>query len=179
MSSIAYWPFILLATACWLVKYCDEIKTWIRRTKKLNYSGPFTKRSTSDHIIDDIDKLAKSHEVAAALSSLIHNDGASSWPPAANHHVDEWPAALRGYKAIYLALAGSLPTASPSLDQNANRVTIDQFRLRFDNLLQQHVDLVDVLDVFEEAKNEALDNLSPAVRNAFYSCVAWCRHAYR
>lgn len=173
MITDSSWPFFLLAAVvCWIVKHRSTLSACLHHAK----SSLVTKPLASQRIINDIHTLAKSHEVATALSGMIIYDGASSWPPTATHDVDRWPAALRGYKTIYLALAESLPTDSPSFDHEANRMTIDQFRARFDILLQRHVDVAAVMEIFEAGSKCAL---APDIRNAFYSCIAWCRHAYR
>jgi hypothetical protein len=97
--------------------------------------------------IEDIKHLTEKHEVAALLGDLIHQDGAGSWPPRANHTESTWPAPLRTYKEIYDELAPLIPQATPSLDDDVNLERITAFRRRFRDLLAEKTDLTAVKEV--------------------------------
>ncbi|KAJ4154926.1 hypothetical protein LMH87_000197 [Akanthomyces muscarius] len=109
---------------------------------------------------------------------MIRYDGASTWPPTANHNHDDWSVALRGYKLIYFERASLLPRSTPSLDDGANRMAICKFRELFRDLLRQHLDADAVYDLIKKAENEK-GTISREINNVLYSCMAWCRHAYR
>ncbi|KAK4120434.1 hypothetical protein N657DRAFT_683543 [Parathielavia appendiculata] len=137
------------------------------------------RRKTARDTIKDVADLAEYHETAACLDELIRKDGAGSWPPRANHEHSTWPAALRPYKEIYYEMAPLLPAAEVSLDDELNKQRIAQFRSRFDQLLRERVSLREVTQLLEAADAGRWDVFPRDVYNAFYSCIAWCRHAYR
>lgn len=124
-------------------------------------------------------KVAETHEVSIALEEMIQHDGASSWPPAANHNHEEWPSALQPYKQLYLEMAPSLAVSQASLDSSANMVAIEAFRSWLRNIIRQRVDLDAVMNVLGAAENGDGSAMTRDVHNAFYACLSWCRHAYR
>jgi hypothetical protein len=126
--------------------------------------------------IKDILDLADYHETAARLADLIKRDGAGTWPPRVNL---TWPAVLRPYMDIYNEMAPLLPAATVSLDDEVNRERIDNFRSRFSKLLGERVNLPEVTHLLEAADAGRWDVFPRDAYNAFYGCIAWCRHAYR
>jgi len=80
---------------------------------------------------------------------------------------------------IYNQLSSLLPVAKPSIDDKENRIRIDNFRIKSDNLLNKHVDLDKVLELLKTTAREHWDDLPREVYNAFYCCISWHRHAYR
>ncbi|KAI1082078.1 hypothetical protein F5B20DRAFT_588167 [Whalleya microplaca] len=133
---------------------------------------------SKDQRLQDIEALADRHETAAALATLIHTDGAGSWPPRANHDTSTWPEALRPYKEIYLELAPLIPKETVSLDDEVNTAHILDFRSQFRRLLR-NVDLAKVKQLLEAADAGQWDVFPRDVYNAFYCCIASSRHAYR
>jgi len=129
--------------------------------------------------IRDIMKLAERHETASRLADLVQKDGAGTWPPRANHAHMTWPAALRPYREIYYEMAPLLPAAEISLDDDVNTERITTFRTRFQKLLTEKVNLHDVTQLLEAADAGRWDVFPRDAYNAFYCCMAWCRHAYR
>jgi hypothetical protein len=97
--------------------------------------------------IRQFETLNECHEVVEVLNDLVCEDGAGSWPPAANHRLSDWPEPLRPYRHIYLELAALLPQAKPSLDDEVNVSRIAEFRGRFQELLDERVDLAEVIHV--------------------------------
>jgi hypothetical protein len=136
-------------------------------------------RSTDGGELQDIHNLAECHETAALLSDLIHKDGAGEWPPRSNHDHTTWPAALRPYREIYEEMMPLLATANVSLDDEVNRTRITNFRSRFQALLDERVDLDGVENLLKAAEAGQWDVFPRDTYNAFYCCIAWCRHAYR
>ncbi|KAK4221413.1 hypothetical protein QBC38DRAFT_377177 [Podospora fimiseda] len=136
-------------------------------------------KHTNTQKIQDINTLADCHEIASRLSELIRKDGAGSWPPNTNHLSTTWPASLRPYKEIYTEMAPLLPAAHASLDDNINHQIISSFRSRFRQLLSEKVNLDEVTSLLSAAASGRWDVFPRDTYNAFYSCLAWCRHAYR
>jgi hypothetical protein len=136
-------------------------------------------RTTDDGELQDIHNLAECHETAALLADLIHKDGAGEWPPRSNHDHTTWPAALRAYREIYEEMVPLLSTANVSLDNEVNKARITDFRSRFHTLLDEHVDLDEVEKLLQAAEAGQWDVFQRDTYNAFYCCIAWCRHAYR
>lgn len=134
---------------------------------------------TKEDKVKDIMRLAKDHETAARLADLIQKDGAGSWPPRANHDHSTWPAALRPYREVYEEMAPLLPAAEVSLDDGANEARINFFRSNFRKLLSERVNLQEVTELFEAAEAGRWEVFPRDAYNAFYCCIAWCRHAYR
>lgn len=135
--------------------------------------------TTDDGTFEDIQNLAECHETAALLTDLIHKDGAGEWPPRANHDHTTWPAALRPYREIYEEMVPLLATSNVSLNDEVNRARITNFRSRFQTLLHQRVDLDEVEKLLKAAEAGQWDIFPRDTYNAFYCCIAWCRHAYR
>lgn len=170
------WPFyFIVGVILWVFRYREVISKFLADSK---IRALCTSASAQSQILNDIYQLGESHEVAFTLCDLVRHDGASCWPPRANHNVEDWPVALRGYKQIYVGLATLLPTSPTSLDDNANRIAIDKFRADLRDLLQQHVDICAVSDLLNSAEKEKTA-MSAEIHNALYSCIAWCRHAWR
>lgn len=140
--------------------------------------GKIRKHKFSSSAVGDVYRLADRHETAAALVDLIQHDGASTWPPRSNHDHKTWPSAWQPYKLAYVELAPSLPMSPPSLDENSNMVAISDFRQRF-SLLLQSVKLDEVINTLQAAFDGERDAVTLDTLNAFYSCISWCRHAYR
>lgn len=134
---------------------------------------------SNDKVLQDIKNSAESHETLALLADLIHKDGAGEWPPRSNHAKATWPAALRPYRDIYEEMAPLLPRKTASLDDEVNRTRIANFRFRFQQLLQEKVDLAQVELLLKAAEAGRWDVFPRDTYNGFYSCIAWCRHAYR
>ena len=130
-------------------------------------------------LLQDIKNLAECHETPALLSDLIYKDGAGEWPPRSNHATTTWPTALRAYREIYEEMAPLLPTATVSLDDEVNRLRIANFRSHFRKLLHERVDLAQVEVLLKAAEAGQWDVFPRDTYNGFYSCIAWCRHAYR
>jgi hypothetical protein len=153
-----------------------------KKKNKNNKNNSFpssTTETTNQDMIHDIKELAGCHETAASLITLIDKDGAGSWPPRANHEHSTWPVALRPYKDIYYEMAPLLPSANVSLDDDVNRERIIYFRSRFRKLLNERVDLGQVTLLLQAADAGRWDVFPRDTYNAFYCCIAWCRHAYR
>ena len=121
--------------------------------------------------------LRDKHETAAILSELVDEDGAGAWPPRASH--DSWPAALRPYKDIYLECSPLLPTAEASTDDNVNQQRRGRYRSTMQKLLQERIDIGEVEKIMKAVENGNWSACPRAAYNAFYCCVAVCRHAYR
>lgn len=139
-----------------------------------------SKPADTKDLIDNIKLHSDCHETATALNELINTDGAGSWPPRANYDISAWPPALRPYKEIYLELAPFLPQQHPSLDDEVNMSRITNFRSKFETLLRERIDLVQVRHLLADADAGRWDDVFPrAVYNAFYCCIASSRHAYR
>jgi hypothetical protein len=130
-------------------------------------------------LLQEINNMADCHETAALLADLIRKDGAGFWPPRAEHDHTAWPAALRPYREIYEEVAPLLPTEHVSLDDDVNKARITRFRTRLQQLLREQVDLAQVEALLVAADAGRWDVFPRDTYNAFYSCVAWCRHAYR
>lgn len=95
-------------------------------------------------MINSIEAVAEQHDSAKAMSILIREDGAGSWPPSANHNHNTWPSPLRPYREIYLELATLLPQQTPSLDDGVNVERIAEFRYKFRTSLQKRVNVAEV-----------------------------------
>jgi hypothetical protein len=131
---------------------------------------------SNEDIIKEVMGLAEYHETAARLADLIKRDGAGVWPPRASL---TWPTAIRPYLDIYHEMAPLLPAATVSLDDEVNTERIDNFRSRFSKLLNDRVNLVEVTRLLDAADAGRWDVFPRDAYNAFYCCIAWCRHAYR
>lgn len=130
-------------------------------------------------LIHNIKNHCDCHETAAVLYELISTDGAGSWPPRANYDISVWPACLHPYKQIYLELAPLLPQQDPCLDDEVNQSRISNFRSKFETLLRERIDLVQVKQLLDDADAGRWDVFPRTVYNAFYCCIASSRHAYR
>ncbi len=167
--------YLFSVVAIWIIRLRQDILAWLGGAKL----GAFhTESAAPAHIAKEIRALAQLHESAQALWDMIRHGGGSAWPPKANHNHEDWPTALRGYKLVYLELAALLPVATASLDETTNRMAIGKFRDCFRDKLRQHIDFRAVLDLLHKAENSK-GTISSETHNAFYSCIAWCRHAYR
>jgi hypothetical protein len=122
----------------------------LRRSSRVSkYIAQWSPHSKPIETLKDSIKQPKTlnecHEVAEALGNLIREDGAGSWPPAANHRLSDWPEPLRSYRHIYLELAPSLSQTEPSLDDEVNVIRIVEFRRSFRKSLDERVDLTEVI----------------------------------
>lgn len=169
--------WVLLPLSTLLLWVYSHRQSLVKPLGRISLTYQFTKLE-SEKIIDDIYGLSQTHETASALADLVRHDGASAWPPKANHDHHTWPAALQPYMSIYLELAASLPVATASLDDDSNALTITGFRGRLRDLLIQQIDLQAVLAVLETG-TKGRDCMTLETYNAFYCCISWCRHAYR
>ncbi|KAB8233706.1 uncharacterized protein BDW43DRAFT_311049 [Aspergillus alliaceus] len=115
--------------------------------------------------------------IASLLSDLIDNDGAGAWPPKTNY--ETWPESLQPYKEIYHELAPSLPSAQPSLEDDVNQEKRNRYRSRMRKLLTERIDIVGVEKLLIAAEAGNWDVFPRDTYNAFYCCIAVCRHAYR
>jgi hypothetical protein len=147
--------------------FCDVSRRWLRRGSDIRQT------------ISDIHRLSNLHETAAVLSDLINMDGAGSWPPIANHVHHSWPLPLRSYKEIYLVMSPYLAYSNASLDDEVNKLRISKFRTKLSALLDERINMDEVKLLLDAAEAGRWDVLSRDVYNAFYSCIAMCRHAYR
>jgi hypothetical protein len=178
--------FILLAVGSilavsgiyWKQSRC-AFDQFFRTCKVLQWNNRRGRGRTAADNIQEIRNLIDCHETANVLNELIHKDGAGSWPPRANHTHSNWPAALQPYKEIYEELGPLLPTDTPSLDDQVNSARIAQFRAKFRNRLRERVDLGSVRQLLRAAESGRWDVFPRDIYNAFYCCIASCRHAYR
>ncbi|KAK3337589.1 cytochrome P450 [Cercophora scortea] len=162
---------VVLATAYFLATRCPDVQQLhsgicmsLRRltkrptlNKKPSHSGP--------------------QEVAVALSQLINDDGAGSWPPRADH--DNWPLALRPYKEIYLEVVPYLSEPTVSLDDSINAERQSKFRDSMRKLLAERINISEVVAILGAVEKGDWSVLSRDSYNGFYSCIAVCRHAFR
>ncbi|CEJ88242.1 hypothetical protein VHEMI04656 [[Torrubiella] hemipterigena] len=115
------------------------------------------------------------HEFAKAYIRLVNEDGAGSWPPAANF--DFWPPAIQPYQDIYTQYTSSLTVSEASLYDDVNEGNRHKFRTDMQKLLQEHINLDSVRQALE------LDSSKPSVSrdqiNAFHGTLAYLRHVYR
>ncbi|KAE8149661.1 hypothetical protein BDV25DRAFT_155887 [Aspergillus avenaceus] len=148
------------------------VLAWRRRTQRL-------KADATAWQIQNIKSMKRqgAHETATLLADLIENDGAGAWPPKTNY--GSWPEPLRAYKDIYLELVPTLPAANPSLDDDVNQEKRNKYRMRMRKLLSERVDIVGVEKLMIAAAAGDTDAFPRDVYNAFYCCIAVCRHAYR
>ncbi|KAH7318230.1 hypothetical protein B0I35DRAFT_237799 [Stachybotrys elegans] len=130
-------------------------------------------------IIRDIQHLAESHETAATMADMIQKDGAGSWPPRANHQHETWPAPLRVYKEIFMEMSSVMAIEKASLDDACDIKRIAGNRAMFRKLLSERVDMAQVRAILEAAEGGQWDIIPRDTYNAFYNCIAMCRHAYR
>ncbi|CAI0645391.1 unnamed protein product [Colletotrichum noveboracense] len=177
---------IFITYFCCLGAACLASRVWklfwsYKRPKVLDEKpvSEETDEELRDRNIENIKRLAGCHEIAAVLSDLVKNDGAGSWPPRANHALGAWPEALRPYRKIYMELAPQIPQANPSLDDNVNLACIAEFRSQFRTLLREEVDLPQVDGLLSSTEAGQWNAMPQDVYNAFYCCIASCRHAYR
>lgn len=123
------------------------------------------------------DTLNAQNEVVIALSKLIQLDGAGTWPPRTDHV--NWPPALVPYRDTYFEMAPLLSATRASLDDYQNRHVIERFRAKMRKLLEQRIDLEEVNNILIAAERGDPGSLPRSCYNAFYNCVAVCRHMYR
>ncbi|KAI1128158.1 hypothetical protein F5Y10DRAFT_277653 [Nemania abortiva] len=143
-------------------------------TKGLRRPSLITGRASR---IQHLRVLAARHEVAAALIAMIDRDGAGDWPPRANH--ESLPKALLPYKSIYMELLPLLCTDTPSSVDSVNIERRKRYRETMSGLLRDRINLDVVVNILEEIQKDNWDTVSRDTLNAFYCCVAVCRHAYR
>lgn len=136
-------------------------------------------QSTQKSNIGDIEAIVDTHEAAAVFVDLVRKDGAGSWPPRANYHHSDWPAALRPYREVLREMAPLLPKKTPSLDDEANLASIADFRSQYRTLLSERIDLAQVEQLLKAIDAGRWDVVPRDVYNAFYCCIATSRHAYR
>lgn len=124
--------------------------------------------------------LENQHPVAKAFFEAVNSVGGGTWPPKATHG-QSWPAPLRPYHDIYIAMSSMLAVAKwdISLDDDANCRKIDAFRAKFAQLLSESIDLAEVQAVLERAEVHASDDFPSDAYNGFYACIAISRHAFR
>ncbi|TGO44026.1 hypothetical protein BOTNAR_0999g00010 [Botryotinia narcissicola] len=121
--------------------------------------------------------LRDQHEVAAAISRLVDEDGAGAWPPNANH--DSWPMALRPYKEIYFQLIPLLSAAPPSLDDDVNNERREKYRSMMQKSLMEQINVPQVVAIMAAVEAGNWDLFPRDAYNGFYCCIAVCRHPYR
>ncbi|TGO34967.1 hypothetical protein BHYA_0175g00200 [Botrytis hyacinthi] len=121
--------------------------------------------------------LRDQHEVAAAMSRLVDEDGAGAWPPNTNH--DSWPMALRPYKEIYFQLIPLLSAAPPSLDDDVNNERREKYRSMMRKCLMERINIPQVVAIMAAVEAGNWDLFPRDAYNGFYCCIAVCRHAYR
>ncbi|TGO90550.1 hypothetical protein BPOR_0060g00230 [Botrytis porri] len=121
--------------------------------------------------------LRDQHEVTAAMSRLVDEDGAGAWPPNANH--DSWPMALRPYKEIYFQLIPLLSAAPPSLDGDINNERREKYRSMMRKSLMERINVPQVVAIMAAVEAGNWDIFPRDAYNGFYCCVAVFRHAYR
>lgn len=167
-----------ITVSSWRLNFVQYLNSLPFKTRNRDHSDTITKRA-NDQSIHAINSLASSHKVAAGLSELIHEDGAGSWPPRTNHRSWSWPQPIRPYQQILVTIVADLATSDLSLDDETNRNRITAFRSRFRKLLRDEVDLLRVRHIMEAANAGQWDVFPRDAYNAFYCCIATCRHAYR
>lgn len=170
--------FAVMTLTTWWHSSSKKLPSSLSRLVSMLSSGIGPITATEEDVKDFAD-LIDCHETAASLAELIHKDGAGTWPPRTNYVHSTWPAPLRPYMDIYHEMAPLLPAATPSLDDEVNRVRITYFRSRLAKLLDDLVDLDAVSELLRAADSGRWDVFPRDVYNAFYCCVAWHRHAYR
>jgi len=189
MSVIA--EYLILSILCSFVLALTRLSSWrpwsgngsgllgllpVALKSRFHQDGKAPSGDSNEDNIKDIMALAEYHETAARLADLIRKDGAGAWPPRVNL---TWPAALKPYMDIYHEMAPLLPADTVSLDDEVNMKRIDHFRSRFSKLLSEQVNLLEVTRLLEAADAGRWDVFPRDAYNAFYCCIAWCRHAYR
>ncbi|EEP76193.1 predicted protein [Uncinocarpus reesii 1704] len=145
---------------------------WRRRPKTVEASNP-----GNSWMIRDLAALKDRCEAAAALSKLVEEDGAGSWPPKADHN--SWPTPLLPYKDIYLELAPLLPTPRPSLDSEVNDEKRARYRSLMRRLLSERINVPQVEDILATVETGNWESFPRDAYNGFYCCIAVLRHAYR
>ena len=152
---------------------------WDSKQHKTSKDNSHNVQRTREPNIADIEAIVDTHEAAAVFVDLVHKDGADSWPPRANYFHSDWPAALLPYRQVLQEMAPLLPKKTPSLDDEGNLASIDNFRSRYRTLLSQRIDLAQVEQLLKAADAGRWDVIPRDVYNAFYCCIATSRHAYR
>jgi hypothetical protein len=131
-----------------LVRILGVFKLFFQRFSKLPKRATSYLRSVgASRNIGNFPPIKERHEVVEVLNDLILEDGAGSWPPLVNHTFSDWPEALQPYRYIYQELASLLPQTVPSLDEAINTARIAEFRCRFQDLLADRIDLIEVEEV--------------------------------
>lgn len=128
-----------------------------------------------DTNIESLLSLTERHDYAREFYKLVKEDGAGSWPPAANF--DEWPASLQPYQDLYLRYTILLTVSDPSLSDDANRMKRHQFRTAMRSLLQRNIDLDQMRQTLEP--NEGPKAIPRQQINALHGTISYLRHAYR
>lgn len=124
------------------------------------------------------DKNSEIQNVAAvALTKLVEYDGAGTWPPRTDHV--NWPPALIPYRDTYFEMVPFLSSAAASLDDDINNKIRKDFRAQMRKLLKQGINIQEVEDIMFAAELGGPESLPRDAYNAFYNCVAVCRHMYR
>lgn len=181
-SSISYYflniSIGLLAPAILFRWIFSKLKSNVFNFKHTSKQSADQDTTNSVDIYTDISSLlplAIRHEFAKAYICLVKEDGAGSWPPAANF--DFWPPAIQPYQDIYKQYTISLTVAKASLCDDVNERTRHTFRTEMQKLLQEHIDLDSVRQALELDSSKPL--VSRAQINAFHGTLAYLRHAYR
>lgn len=78
--------------------------------------------------ISELKTLKNQHPVAKSFHEAVNSVGGGTWPPKASHGAS-WPAPLRPYHDIYIAMSSTLAVAKSdvSLDDETNYRKIDAF----------------------------------------------------
>ncbi|KAJ6781024.1 hypothetical protein PWT90_04926 [Aphanocladium album] len=148
------------------------IYAW-RRGRRHASQEPVNLSST----ISDLKQLQPHHVLRDQFLSMVEEDGAGSWPPAARH--GNWPPSLGAYKTVYDEVSPFLATSEPSLDDGFNIKRCVEFRLRMRSSLAKHVDADAAARCLQSMLGGDCTELGRDGFNGFYSCVACLRHAYR
>lgn len=128
----------------------------------------------------EVKALQNQHPVAKSFHKAVSSVGGGVWPPKATHGAS-WPAQLRPFHDIYIAISSMLAVAKSdiSLDDETNCRKIEAFRSKFAQLLREKIDIAEVQIILERAELSASDELPSDAYNGFYACIAMSRHAFR
>jgi hypothetical protein len=135
------------------------------------------KKLNNVHRVRQLGSMKACNAVAFSLSRLVDEDGAGDWPPRVAHH--DLPFCFQPYHDTYLELVPHLSTATPSLDDTANKERMANFRFSMRELLTRRINISEVESALAKVESGDYSYLSRETYNAIYCCIAVCRHAYR
>lgn len=165
LASLGAFSFVLL-----LVVTCVSVKQY----KEFQYRATLQKPEGVRRKLYFNKLTGEKHPLFFALKSLIDEEGAGSWPPRTNYK--DWPSILQPYHEICLESSHSLSASEGLLDDDFLTIRRVKFRQRMQDLLNAQIDIPAVVSILETDKGKSCPR---DVLNAFYCCIAVCRHAYR